>query len=351
MWRTNLREVFLPPVLVCAAMVVCAIVTGQLAHVSERPLLIPYFATSLAITFFSALLSVFWWVLQLARRGADAPGRAIVRRLVERAPLLLLPAIVFPLFLASFTATKTAIPFLVGYSWDPFWARADRLIFGDDAWRIAHLLLGNVATRILEWFYVVAWGIGFIFVMALVPLNASARFTARFYAAMMMTWLLGGFVLAYMLSAAGPVFAHLVSTDASVQFTDMRAVLNATLAPHGPIWTTQLYLPDELHSRLAQQGGGISAMPSMHLATVSIYVIAARRTRLLLPAILMWIIIFVSSGYFGFHYWVDGIAAAAVAAGCWAAAQRLFAVVAGNRLRADVDYPDGIGVDPVPSAR
>lgn len=351
--RDSVREVYFAPVILCIAMVGCALTTGELAGVSSRPLLVPYLATSIAITSFSLLVTIFWWVLQLARVKADRPVRIVKDRIRERAPYLLLPAVIFPLFLANFTATKTAIPFLVGYTWDPFWAHADRLIFGDDAWRIAHHWLGNGATRMLEWFYVVVWGIGLIFVMALVPLNASARFTAKFYTAMMSTWLLGGFVLAYLFSAAGPVFAHLVSADRSVQFTDLRVVLLSTLKPHGPIWTTQLYLPSELQSHVAAQGGGISAMPSMHLATVAIYVIGARRTRCLVPAILMWITIFVSSGYFGYHYWIDGIAAVGVAALCWAATERLFTArrASGRSRRSDVDDSDTIGINAVPSAR
>jgi membrane-associated phospholipid phosphatase len=182
----------------------------------------------------------------------------------------------------------------------------------------------------LEWFYVAAWGIGLMFVMALVPLNSSPKFTARFFTAMMSTWLLGGFVLAYMFSAAGPVFAHLVTADPSVQFTSLRLLLLSTLTPHGPIWETQLYLPTELHSHIAAKGGGISAMPSMHLATVAIYVIGAWRTRWLVPAILMWVTIFVSSGYFGYHYWIDGIAGAAIAALCWVSAGRLSSMVASS---------------------
>jgi membrane-associated phospholipid phosphatase len=63
-------------------------------------------------------------------------------------------------------------------------------------------------------------------------------------------------------------------------------------------------------------------MPSMHLGVASIYVLAARKTPWLAPAILFWLIIFVASAYFGYHYWVDGIVAAAVAAMCWAAAER-----------------------------
>ena len=352
--RTSLREVFLAPLILCGLMVASAAVTDRLAGIDPTPLFAPYFSASLAITFVSVLLSVFWWVLQLARQKADAPLQTVKLKVRERAPYLLLPALIFPLFLASFTATKTAIPFLVGYSWDPFWARADRLIFGDDAWRIAHHLLGSAATRPLEWFYVVVWGIGLIFVMALVPLNASARFTGRFYTAMMLTWFVAGFLLAYVFSSAGPVFAHLVSADRSVQFADMRAVLGATLKPHGPIWTTQLYLPSELHSHEAAKGGGISAMPSMHLGAVAIYVIGAWRTRWLLPAVLMWLIIFVASGFFGYHYWVDGLAAAGIAGLCWAAAKRVASALGSSGVSsgyAHVDDPDGIGMDPVPSAR
>jgi hypothetical protein len=288
-------------------------------------------------------------VLQLARVRADAPLRIVKKKLQERAPYLLLPGVIFPLFLACFTATKTAIPFLVGYTWDHFWAQADRIIFSDDVWRIAHQLLGNGATRILEWFYVVVWGLGLIFVMALVPINASARLTGKFYTAMMATWLLGGFVLAYLFSAAGPVFAHLVSANPAEQFADLRAVLNATLKPQGPIWTTQLYLPNALHSHVAVKGGGISAMPSMHLGAASIYVLGARGTRWLIPSILLWLTTFIASGYFGYHYWVDGIVAAAIAVVCWAAAERLAQWIdaTSNRRPSAAD----IGLEPLPDNR
>lgn len=162
-------------------------------------------------------------------------------------------------------------------------------------------------------------------------------------------WLLGGFMLAYLFSAAGPVFAHLVSTNPADQFADLRAVLNATLKPHSPIWTTQLYLPNAFYSHVAVQGGGISAMPSMHVGAASIYVLGSRRTRWLIPSMLLWITTFVGSGYFGYHYWIDGIVAAAVAVVCWAAAERV--------LRWSDDAPISrpsapeIGLQPVPGIR
>jgi len=353
--RNNLRDLFLLPSCLCGAMVLCALVTSMLAGVSSSLLWGPYFSTSIAITIISTLLTIFWWVLQLARAQADYPLRAVRERLRERTVYLLLPALIFPIFLASYTAVKTAIPFLVGYSWDPFWAHADRVIFGDDAWRIAFRWLGTGAALPLEWFYSVAWGLALIFVMAFVPLNASPRLTTRFYSAMMATWLLGGVALAYLLSAAGPVFA-LTNGNPNDQFADLRKVLDSTLAPNSPIRLTQTYLSSALNSHVAIKGGGISAMPSMHLGTVSIYILAARGTRWLIPSILFWIIIFICSGYFGYHYWVDAIVAVVVATACWIVTDALLRLPARTPadvprdISPDVNDPDGIPVYPAPSA-
>ena len=71
-------------------------------------------------------------------------------------------------------------------------------------------------------------------------------------------------------------------------------------------------------------------MPSMHLGAVSIYVLAASKTRWLIPAILFWLIIFVASAYFGYHYWVDGLVAAAVAVGGWCASEAYFKARSGS---------------------
>jgi hypothetical protein len=307
----------------CTVMVLCALVTGQLAGVSSKLLYVPYFAASLSITFVSVFLSILWWTFQLARSGARAPLRTIAEKLRDRAAYLLLPAAIFPLFLASFTAVKTAIPFLVGYSWDGFWAQTDRMIFRDDGWRIAHHWLGSASAPWLEWAYRVGWGLALIFIMALVALNAAPRFVGKFYTAMLATWLIGGVAIAYLFSAAGPVFAPLINAADGHEFAGLKAMLASSLGPHSPIRLSQEYLASALSSHTAVKGGGISAMPSMHLGAVSIYALGARRTRWFIPAILFWLTIFIASAYFGYHYWIDGIVAAAVAAVCWATAERV----------------------------
>lgn len=329
----TVKEVLLLPSILCGVTVVFAAAVTQIAGVDYWPLVTPYFATSAAVTLLCVLLSLFWSVLELARARADKPLSHLRSRLKSRLPLMLLPVVVFPLFLVHYTAAKTAIPFVVGYSWDGFWGEADRLIFGDDAWRIAHAWLGNIPAASLEWVYTAVWGGALIFTSALVPLHADRRRTALFYSAMLGTWLIGGVFCAYLFSAAGPVFAQLSAPELASRFAPLHEALQSSLDPKGAIGATQTYLVSAVDRHLAVKGGGISAMPSMHLGATSVYVLAARGTKWLIPALLLWLTIFVLSGYFGYHYWVDGIAAAAVAGICWALAEAFYGYVAGKQPR------------------
>jgi len=325
--RVRLREVYFAPLLLCTVMVLCALVTGQLAGVSSKLLYVPYFAASLSITFVSVFLSILWWTFQLARSGARAPLRTIAEKLRDRAAYLLLPAAIFPLFLASFTAVKTAIPFLVGYSWDGFWAQTDRMIFRDDGWRIAHHWLGSASAPWLEWAYSVGWGLALIFIMALVALNAAPRFVGKFYTAMLSTWLIGGVAIAYLFSAAGPVFAPLINAADGHEFAGLKAMLASSLGPHSPIRLSQEYLASALSSHTAVKGGGISAMPSMHVATTAWLALAISSfwPKLKLAAASYWLVMFVGSFALGWHYFLDGLIGSLGAAGCWLLAARLLA--------------------------
>lgn len=315
------RELLSAPFAVAGAMLLAALVTARMANVDGSMLVLPYFSASIAVTIICLLCSMFWWVVQLARQQADNPLATVIAIARSRLPNLLLPGVAVPLLLASFTTTKTAIPFLVGYTWDKFWADADSLLFGADAWRITHGWLGSNSMPVWEWFYTVGWGTVFFFSSALVALHARRRFVAIYFTAMFATWVIGGWLMAYLFSAAGPVFAHMFDAGLTHRFEELRRVLDASLSQDGDIRLTQRYLVAAVDQHIAVKGGGISAMPSMHLGAASIYVLAAWRTHWIVPAILFWIVIFVGSGYFGYHYWVDALVAAVVAGACWRASK------------------------------
>ena len=320
----SVRATLAGPTLLCAIMLAGAFLTCFLARVDFSQLFVPYLIASVAVTIICVLASVFWWVLQLALRKADNPVTAVLCRLKERAPLLVLPTLVFPIFLAAFTATKTAIPFLVGYHWDAFWADVDRAIFGQDVWRIAHCVLGSSFLPIWEWFYTVGWGFALIFTLALVALNMERRRVAIFYTAMMATWIIGGGFFAYAFSAAGPVFVSLGDPALAQRFAGLNVLLNQHLTTGGAVRETQDYLSTAVRSHVAVKGGGVSAMPSMHLAAAMIYILASRRTAWLLLSVPFWTVIFLCSAYFGYHYWIDDLVGSAIACACWAVAVRFY---------------------------
>jgi hypothetical protein len=317
MQRASQLNVVLIPTIACAAMVVAAAVTCTLAHVEVSLLLWPYFSMSFAVTVSALLVSVFCWLLVMARDRADAPVQIVVARIRSRVFLLALPLAVLPLFLVSYTAAKTAIPFLVGFGWDGFWTDADRLIFGDDAWRISHRWLGTGWMFIYAWFYTAMWGFAFVGVSTFIAINARPSLVAVFYTAMLLTWTMGGWLMALTFSSAGPIFTHLFDPDLGEHFSGLRDVIAANLPADNSLRLTQAYLAESINSRVAVKGGGISAMPSMHLGAASIYIFAARKTKWLIPAVLFWLVIFVLSGYLGYHYWVDGIVAAIIAWVSW----------------------------------
>ena len=318
------REMLTAPVALAGMMLLVAVITARMANIDSSVLVWPYLSASLAVTLLCLLCSIFWWVVQLARKRADAPVETILAMVRSRLALLLLPGVVLPLFLIGYTTSKTAIPFLVGYGWDGFWADADALIFGADAWRIAHAWFGSRSMPIWELSYTVGWGTVFFFASALIAIHAPRRTVAIYFTAMLSTWLIGGWLIAYLFSASGPVFAHMFDAGLADRFAELRRVLEANLTQEGAIRRTQNYLATAVDGHVAVKGGGISAMPSMHLGAASIYVLAAWRTRWIVPATLFWIVIFVGSGYFGYHYWVDGIVAAAVAYASWAASKAYY---------------------------
>jgi hypothetical protein len=320
-------QAIIPSVAITAVMLIAGILTAKFAGLSMEALVLPYFSSAGACTLLASLIVLFLEVVRLARFKAPEPLVRIRKRFLPRLPLLLLPALIFPAFLVGFTTTKSAIPFLVGYSWDSFFADADLLIFGSDPWRITHALFGSGSLWFWQWFYTVGWGAAFFFTAAAIPLYASRRFVGTFFAAMFLTWLIGGFCLAYAFSAAGPVFAHMFDPRLTMRFALLRTELASQLG-NGPVGMTQRYLASSVHSNVAVMGGGISAMPSMHLAAAAIYVIASRRTQWFYPSLLLWLIIFVASAYFGYHYWVDGLVGAAVAWICWKIAAGLVSKMA-----------------------
>lgn len=323
MANPSLRETLALPAALCGLMLLVALSTSLHTGVDGSGLFFSYITTAFAVTVLALPIWAAFRLVSLAKLRAEQPLSSIWKQFLERAPLLALPCIVWPLFLAAFTTAKTGIPFIVGFGWDQLWTDFDQLIFGVDPWTVTHQYIGLGGTAWLAFTYTIVWGLVLALSQTFVVLFGSRRLIVTLYSTMLLTWLVGGWLVAFCFSAAGPVFAHLFDPSLQPRFEDLRLSLAMLLPRDSMILGTQNYLASAVQQTVAVKGGGISAMPSMHLGVCSVYVFASRGTRWFHPALILWAVIFIGSIHFGYHYAVDGIVAALIAALCWFAVNRL----------------------------
>jgi hypothetical protein len=319
------KRFYLPMIALTVVMFYAALGISFFGNTHPIRISLIYFAGEV-VPFVSVLLCyVFACVARLARQKADHPLREVWAALKPRLALAPIPLMLFPLFMGGFTSAKSAIPLIYGYHWDLFLAALDQRVFGVDPWRITHGLMGTTGTEILQFFYIVAWLTILVYVVAAMPFVTTRERAVRFYTAFFGTWLIGGFVLAYLLSSMGPIFVHLIDPRLGAEFAPLKADLVAKLPEGSGFLIGPDFLERVYHSKNAMIGSGISAMPSMHIATTALYVMVARRTWLFWPAVAFSAIIMVGSVHSGFHYFVDAPVGVAIAALCWSAAGRYHA--------------------------
>ena len=310
--------------IVLGVMLAAAVGAAQISGVSGWRVLVPYVQAWAAVTLIAALIRLFVEVARLAPTKADRPLQLAFGKVAEQRHMFAISGLIFPAFLGAYTWTKSSIPFVAGYPLDAFWADADRLAFGRDAWRIAHAVSPPSLAVAWTYFYAMVWGFGLAVSGPIIAVFASRRFATIFFTALMLSWLVGGVFLACLLSAAGPVFAHLADPSTAEQFAPLRAELMSLLGPQNIVMRTQYVLAATMEHKIAIKGGGISAMPSMHIATATTLVLAARGTRWLHAAVAFLALTFFGSVYLGYHYAVDAPVAAIVAVICWKLAERLY---------------------------
>jgi len=319
------RRALALPAIITLAMLVIAAAISLGTGVSGWRVFAPYVGAWAAATLLSVLIWVFVQVARLLPTRADSPLRTVLARVREPTRLAPLPALIFPIFLGAYTWAKCSIPFLVGYGWEETWANADRMIFGQDSWHWAHAVMPTAFASALTFYYAIVWGFALVFSGTLIASFADRRFTATYFTALMLSWLVGGIVMAFSMSAAGPIFAPLTDPNLAARFVPLKAELLRLLGEDDLVMKSQRYLAAGMTSRIALKGGGVSAMPSMHMATATMLVLAAWRSRWLGLALLFWGLTFFGSIYLGYHYAVDAPVAAAVAVPCWFGANKLFA--------------------------
>lgn len=234
------------------------------------------------------------------------------------APLDLGPFAVFAagvmliaLQMAVLTWLKVMLPVASAFWADPLLADLDRAIFGTDPWKITHALFGRA--EIIDWVYV-SWGPVKTLVLLTVLLLPESKLKRQ---ALISYFLIFGVgcLSQYLLPSGGPIFYERLGLGSAFSSLPIQPWAQATAD----------YLWRDYLSPGGRIGTGISAMPSLHVA-LALWVALVVRSLVPRLAALGWIyfaFILVGSVHLGWHYAVDGIAAALAVLLLWKAAPLL----------------------------
>ena len=243
--------------------------------------------------------------------------------LIARATII----IVWSCVIIFFSPFKIMIGHMQGFPFDAALAGWDRKLFlGHDAWVVTHKLFGSAeATFLLHIAYNTWFIIMWISAIYLVMRPDLVRLRARYITAILLAWILVGSFAAYLFASAGPCFYERAFGDPIFSpLMDRLNNIDAELRAISPsLGLHALSLQDMLWSSYAMNkgvfGGGISAMPSMHVSIAALMACGAWR----LGRKMGWImsafafVIWIGSIHLGWHYALDGIVAAAMTLGIW----------------------------------
>lgn len=235
-----------------------------------------------------------------------------------------------PLFESSFASYKQTIPLIHKFTWDFALMRLDYILhLGHHPWKLLEPMLSfptlvrAVDLVYMTWFYV-------LFLSCLWMAWTPRRHLRLCYLlSTLLVWILIGSVMATFLSSAGPCFySHVVSASDNPFALLMKRLNEISQQSNGRY----------LHALFNQAGlwegkitdtwgpfGGISAMPSVHLAMATLFAWLGFAIRKWLG----WVFVFyaaailLGSVILGWHYAVDGYVGIILASLIWLSVKRL----------------------------
>ena len=322
--------------LAVAGYMLLVLATGLVPLPDFAALLLFYLKTSFSLWLFFGLLAILVLLYRHRPRNGSGPSpiaviASAVRDRWERDHFvsLLWPPLLFATLIASFNAFKQLVLPAAGFRYDPLFAEMDRLLFlGTDPWKITHAVLGSPdATLFVDrsyhaWFVPMSFG---VLACAWLP-RSTYRLRNQYLLSYTATWILVGSILAFLLPAAGPCYYdQFVGSSGFAELSGKLAAAEAAVGSKLTALSNQAHLLGAFGGDSLAVGAGISAMPSVHNGLAVLFAIAAWRVNKALGWILAGyaVLIWIGSVHLGWHYAIDGLAAAALTFGIWRVAGRI----------------------------
>lgn len=286
-----------------------------------------FFEYLLASLMLAGIVLVFALIVLIVRLySAENPRDHLLKILSDRWHhdrfiLIVAPVVIFPLMLSPFNLFKQRILPGAGFELDPLFRDLDRALFlGNDPWVITHKIFSSpLATAAIDSIYH-TWFILAAAILIIPVLSRSAHTRATVMISYVLTWIIVGSVLAYGMGSAGPCFYNdLVGPDAS--FQALMENLRSDREASGLLvsLSTQQHLLDLRGTDKLAFGGGISAMPSVHVSLTVLFAIILFRINAVLRIVGIGYVLFIWMGsiHLGWHYALDGIVGGIVTIAIW----------------------------------
>jgi hypothetical protein len=249
------------------------------------------------------------------RQLARYLGTALRDRILtlERLWVALPVFLLLPVVMSTFTYFKFLIPYLRPFALDQQLADWDRVLhFGYQPWELLQPVLGQPAATAVVNFIYHLWFFAMFGVLLWQGFSVSRpRLRMRYLITFVLMWALLGNVAATLLSSAGPVYYGRI-TGLTDPFVPLMAYLHqASLT----VWLPALDVQDMLWQAYVDHdldiGTGISAMPSLHVATSFSFALLGFAISRWLGALfsVFAAAILIGSVHLGWHYAIDGYVA------------------------------------------
>lgn len=259
--------------------------------------------------------------------------------LLKNAPwrTFLWPPLLYTFLLGLFGIFKQRVLVNAAFTFDRTFSDWDRAIFGVDPWRLSHpspLLTEWLGAIYYGWYAPMMLGI-----LACAFIAGRSQLRDRYVLTFVLTWIIVGSLMPYLMPAAGPCYWDQF-VGGHNPYSELLKQLRYDVSistTYNPVLDAQEYLL-RAYGSTTVLGGGISAMPSMHIALATVFACCAWRIHRALGALfcIFTAAIWWASVHLGWHYFVDGLVAIPSSLAIWWTVGLLYPEVRVNRSPAQI---------------
>ena len=215
-----------------------------------------------------------------------------------------------PPFMSTFASFKQVIPIMHNFSWDYQFMKLDYILhFEHHPWEFLRLLLNYpYIIKIIDRFYMLWFPILFLSCLWM-AWSQRRKLRLQFFISLCLTWIILGTFLATIFSSAGPCYFAKVINSHPNPYEPLMIRLNE-INTSMPLFAikNQIGIWNAYENHVWLPFGGISAMPSLHIAIAVIFALAGWRINRFVGMLLTvyMLILLIGSVGLGWHYAVDG---------------------------------------------